>query len=74
MNKRTADIQKFPIFVKRNLKINMLQIKKCRDIRDHCDYSGEYRGVGHDISNLKDSLPKDLTKDLTMIIILSLKK
>ena len=39
----------------------MLQIKKCWDIRDHCHYPGEYRGVGHDISNFKDSLPKEIS-------------
>ena len=39
----------------------MLQIKKCQDIRDHCHYPGEYRGVGHDISNFKDSLPKEIS-------------
>ena len=61
INKPTADIQKLPILVKRNLKINMLQIKKCWDIRDHCHYPGEYRGVGHDISNFKDSLPKEIS-------------
>ena len=39
----------------------MLQIKKCRDIRDHCHYPGEYRGVGHDICNFQDSLPKEIS-------------
>ena len=26
-------------------------------VRDHCHYTGEYRGVGHSICNLKHSMP-----------------
>ena len=34
--------------------------KKYRKVRDHCHYTGEYRGAGHSIYNLKYSLPKKI--------------
>ena len=37
--------------------------KKCRNLRDHCHYSGEYRGPAHGICSLKYSLPKKLPID-----------
>ena len=53
-NKKAAEIiskcKKIVIFVKKNLKINMLKIN---NIVNHCHYTGEYRGVTHSISNLK---------------------
>ena len=47
--------------------------KKYCKVRDHCHYTGEYRGAAHNISNLKYSTPKKIffTMDLIMIIILS---
>ena len=36
--------------------------KKYRKIKDHCHYTGEYRGyVGYSISNLKYSVPKNVS-------------
>ena len=32
--------------------------KKYCKVRDHCQYTGEYRGAAHNICNLKYSLPK----------------
>ena len=46
-------IQKFVIFVERNLKINMLKIKKYLKFRDHCHYMGEYRSDAQSICDLK---------------------
>ena len=35
--------------------------KKYRKARDHCHYSGEYRGAAHSIGNLKYSVPKKIS-------------
>ena len=43
-------------------------------VRDHCHYTGEYRGAAHSICNLKYSVPGKIPivfHDQTMIIILS---
>ena len=42
--------------VKKNLKINMWKIKKYCKVREHCHYTGEYRGALHSICNLKYSV------------------
>ena len=34
-------------------------IKYCR-VRDHCNYTGEYKGAVHSICNLKYSVPKKI--------------
>ena len=39
-----------------------LKDKKYRNVRDRCHYSGEYRGPGHSICNLKYSVPKKIPK------------
>ena len=68
-------MQKFVMPVKKNLKINMLKIKKYCKARDHCHYAVEYRSAASSICHLKYNIPKEIrivfTMDLTMIIILS---
>ena len=45
-------MQKHVIFVKLNLKIDCLNNKNCRKVRDHCNYTEEYKDAAHSICNL----------------------
>ena len=38
----------------------MFKNKKYRKVRDHCDYTGKYRGAAHSICNLKYSVSKKI--------------
>ena len=35
-------------------------IKKNYKVRDHCYYTGKYRGAAHDICNLRYKIPKEI--------------
>ena len=43
-----------------NFKNKYVKIKKYREIRDHCHYTGEYTGTAHSIYNLVYSAPKKI--------------
>ena len=45
---------------KEKFKNKYLQDKKHRKVRDHCHYTGEYRGAAHSICNLKHSFSKKI--------------
>ena len=51
---------KFVIFLKKNLKINKLKLKKHYKFRDQYHYTADYRGAAHNIHNLKYSIPKEI--------------
>ena len=34
--------------------------KKYHKVRDHCHYTGKYRGAAHDICNLRFKIPKEI--------------
>ena len=57
-------VQKSVIFAEKNLKKKtfLKDIKYCK-LRDHCHYTGEYRGAAHIICNLKYSVPKKIRMD-----------
>ena len=42
------------------MKISMFKKKKYHQFRDHCHYSEEYRGVAHNICDLKYNEPKEI--------------
>ena len=45
-------MRKFVIYVKKNLvNIKKVNIKILKKLRDHCHYTGQYRGAAHSISN-----------------------
>ena len=71
-NKRVARIiRKFKnlLYLSGKFENKYLKDKKYRKVRDHCHYTGKYRGSARGICNLKCSVPKKW--DQTMIIILT---
>ena len=51
--------QKSAIYAKKDLVL-MITIKKHHKVRDHCHYTGKYRGAAHDICNLRYKTPKEI--------------
>ena len=56
INKWTAKCKN--LFVRKILNINMLKIKKYHKVRDHCRYTGKYKGAPYGIYNLEYCIPK----------------
>ena len=52
-------MQKYVIFVEKNLKILCKSINYWK-IRDHCLYTGKYRGATNSICNLKVNVPNGI--------------
>ena len=51
-------MQKFVIFGKEKCENKYLKDRKYQAVRDHCHYTGQYRGTAHSICQLKYSVPK----------------
>ena len=56
--KQSYENAKICYICQENFEKKYLGDKKSRKVRDHCHYTGEYRGAAHSICNLKYSLPK----------------
>ena len=41
-------------------KDNKKEFKKMQKVRDHCHYTGKYRGAAHSICNLNHKIPKEI--------------
>ena len=46
---------------KEKFETKYLKDKKDHKVRDHCYYTGEYRGAAHNICSLKYSVPKGIS-------------
>ena len=53
-------MQKFVIFVMKNLKINIKEKETHRNVRGHCHHTGEYKGAANIMCNLKYRVPKKI--------------
>ena len=51
-------MQKICYICKEKFESKYLKDKKYRKVREHCDYTREYRGTAHSICNLKIDAPK----------------
>ena len=60
-------------FDKEKFENKYVKDKKYRKVRDHCHYTGKYRGAAHSTCSLKYSVPREVPlvfHDRSMIIIL----
>ena len=61
INRRTPiKPQKSAIFVKQKFEDKHATDKGYHKVRDHCHYTGGYRGAAYSICKLKHSVPKEI--------------
>ena len=59
--KESYENAKFCYICRENFEEKYAKDKKYCKVRDHCHHTGEYRGAGHCICNLKYGIPKKIT-------------
>ena len=59
------------LYLRKKLLKKFANDKNYRKVRDHCHYTGKYRGATHSIRNLRFNVPNEIPTAQTMIIILS---
>ena len=52
-------LQEDAIYTKKKFSTNDNN-KNYHKLRDHCHYTGKYRGAAHDICNLRYKIPKEI--------------
>ena len=54
--------KKFVTFAKKGFSTDDDDNKKYQKVRDHCHYTGKFRGAAHSICNLRYKTPKEVAK------------
>ena len=52
--------KKYVVLPEKKLKKKILMIRKYCKVRNHCHYTGKYRGAALNIFNLRYSIPKEI--------------
>ena len=58
--KKIHNMQKFCYICKQGFSTDDDDNKKYDKVKDHCHYTGKYRGAAHDICNLRYNTPKEI--------------
>ena len=54
-------MQKYILYLRKNSLKKLAKDKNIQKFRNHCQYTGKYRGAAHSICNLKFNVPNKIT-------------
>ena len=54
-------MQKYILYLRKNNLKKLAKDKNIQKFRNHCHYTGKYRGAAHSICNLKFNVPNKIT-------------